>query len=441
MYVVVSLAGAAALLRINPARYAAYALWLWVLTPWLRRVVDLHGGRNPSNPIVLTPIVVTLLTLAPLLRRVPQFRRISLAPFALALAGIVCGVPVGIVRAGPAAVVYSFLLWLVPLSFGAWLSLEWLRYAKMRDAIVGTFSIACCAVGAYGVLQFVAPPAWDRVWMVASKMNSIGRPFPFEVRVFSLLNSPGTLGPFLSVGLLFLLASTPPGRTPAFVLGAAALLLAQVRSAWLGTVVGILIFTAGAPRRMLRLARHFALLVLAVLAVTVGLGVTAVPGGVAARASEVVSRRVQSITGLTADRSYYDRQLVLRRAAAEVLDNPLGLGLGSTGEGARLSTSTGIVAFDNGLLEVLWDLGWLGAAAFYGAVLWIALRRSTLAGRRQDLTALAARSALCSCAVQLLSGNQFVGAIGVVFWTAAGLLSAGQTLGRRNQRANAIGGL
>src|ERR1700744_3165059 len=56
-----------------------YAIWLWFLTPFLRRLLDLNAGWLDPSPILLVPYLVTLI--APL----ADFRRIVRAPLSTTL--------------------------------------------------------------------------------------------------------------------------------------------------------------------------------------------------------------------------------------------------------------------------------------------------------------------------------------------------------------------
>ena len=65
------------------------------------------------------------------------------------------------------------------------------------------------------------------------QMDSIGKPAPFEVRIFGTLNSPGPYADMLAASLLVALGAS--GRLPwlAGMPAVVALLLSLVRAAWL----------------------------------------------------------------------------------------------------------------------------------------------------------------------------------------------------------------
>ena len=108
----------------------------------------------------------------------------------------------------------------------------------MEAKLVRTFLEIGTLAGAYALYQFVAIPPWDAEWMRNVEMTSIGLPEPFAVRVFGTLHAPGVLAMFLLVPIGTLWLSRPTlSRLPAVCLVSAALLLSQVRAAWIGVML------------------------------------------------------------------------------------------------------------------------------------------------------------------------------------------------------------
>jgi hypothetical protein len=56
----------------------------------------------------------------------------------------------------------------------------------------------------YGVIQFFVLPEWDRRWMLAvsDTFVTIGEPYPFQVRVFGLSESPGSYAGFMAMAIV-----------------------------------------------------------------------------------------------------------------------------------------------------------------------------------------------------------------------------------------------
>ena len=55
----------------SPATYVGFVFWTWILTPFLRRVFDLHFGFHPASPLLVGPVLATAVSGFTLLRRAP----------------------------------------------------------------------------------------------------------------------------------------------------------------------------------------------------------------------------------------------------------------------------------------------------------------------------------------------------------------------------------
>lgn len=103
---------------------------------------------------------------------------------------------------------------------------------------------AALVAGVYGVVQFTVLPVWDRRWMIASGLTSIGAPYPLQVRVFGTSEAPGPFAAFLGLGLVVALCNATVSRGPrriiwfTFVLALVIpLILTGVRAALLAAAV------------------------------------------------------------------------------------------------------------------------------------------------------------------------------------------------------------
>ena len=72
--------------------------------------------------------------------------------------------------------------------------------------------IALPLMATYGVALYFAPARWGVDWLtniqlVDPGLASIGNPLPYELRVFSTMNSPGSFTAFALVGILVAPAS------------------------------------------------------------------------------------------------------------------------------------------------------------------------------------------------------------------------------------------
>jgi hypothetical protein len=393
--------------------YVGYVWWLWFLSPLVRRMVDYQAGWDSTNPVLTAPVLVTSVALISVLRRLPGFRRASLAPFALAAVALMTAYPTGILRAGPTAATYTLLLWLAPIAFGFHLAADPGRYPGHARATRQAFVWGTLVISVYGVWQFVRPPAWDRYWMVNSGLDSIGAPVPLLVRVFSTLNAPSPFALVLLAGLFVLFGAPSAVRWLVGLPGYIAFLLTLVRTAWGGWVVGLSMYALSLSRAARRKA-------FAAVAMTALLIVVATSGPVGG----IVEKRIYTIGSLEYDRSLQERAKFYRTIADYVARNPLGDGLGATGSGSRLSLSRVRTAFDSGVLDVLFSLGWLGAFLYFLGGVLLVIGTVAPAGPRGDPFPVAARAVCLPLFLALLSLNSLVGAMGAVFWGFGGLTVA-----------------
>lgn len=413
--------------------YFGFTLWLWFLTPGLRRMVDYQVGWDPQNPIVLAPLLVSGLSLVGVLHHLPKLQRVALVPFALLLGGIVYGYAVGIVRADLSAATYGFMNWAAPVGLGAFLALNWPEYPAIRSVVSASFLWGVLLLGAYGLMQFVAPPPWDAYWMLNSGMNSIGQPLPYHVRVFSLLNSPLPFAAMMGAGLFMLLTRGWGVALLAAVLGLASLLLSLVRSAWLACAIGLVVYAVSAPwsaRRRLALA---CIAVCAALPVAAMIATEIIDP---TTTRESVERRFETLTDLSEDVSLADRRAFTERILEEIAADPIGKGLGATGGASTLATGNAARrTFDNGILDIFYSLGWFGGACFaagFAALVITALRGGT---RVQDPDIGAVRAAAVATAALAFSGPIFGGVIAALLWSLFGLVVAARAWSWRSEVA------
>lgn len=441
VYPASALAVGALLFRSDPAAYVVFSWWLWFVTPGVRRVVDLQAGWNPLSPVALTPLLVSALTLADAFRHAPKLRRRAYLPFALVAASVVLGFAVALIRADfptMSGVVYAVANWLVPAASGVYVAMHWAEYPRFRQGVTRTFAAGIGVLGAYGIFQFVRPPSWDAAWMLNSGMVSIGAPVPFQVRVFSLMNSPGVLAQVLVAGLLLLPAEARRAvRIPATVLGSIGLLLTLVRASWIALLVGLAVYLVQTPPRAWRrtaLGVVGGALLLSILAV-------ALPSSLTEHATGIIARRVESLTNLSTDVSYDARSASLRAYVDRILADPLGSGLGATGVGTRLggSSAAAITDVDNGVLEVIFNLGWAGAALFFGGLTLLVTRIMRATVGASDAATRAGRAVIASMLVEALGGNVFAGVTGAMLWTFVGLSTAGHLWSAQQRAVGATG--
>jgi len=420
------------LLLTSTPDYVRFVLWLWTLTPLVRRIADFQAGWQDPSLVLLTPYLVTssaavhaviktLLFPAAYRPTVPP----GLTMFLLARLGAAIGIPVGFATGAPGAVIET-LNWIVPLVFGGYIASCADEREAIEDAVVSTFGLIAPLAGAYAVYQFFSLPGWDANWMLNSEMKSIGSAEALAVRVFSTMHSPGVLGYFIVVPIVTWLAQ-PIGRgvLPA-CLALVALLLSQVRTAWLAFAVAAILVVLS-----LRLAAGIRVLLL----VTFGL-ICVTPFLQIPDVSERVSARIESLRDLPSyDESAVSRIEGHRRVFVFMAAHPFGAGIGA--DPVELKDTVGMR--DGFLVAGLIQFGFIGAVLHVLSLLVLSLYLWTYYYRsisvRPQGVGLAAVG--MGFMVTLALGIPTIAPVGVILWLVGGLAAAHERAVRQEGRHGA----
>jgi hypothetical protein len=399
----------------NPGLYFGFTWWLWFLTPFVRRFVDYEVGFfNQTSYIMLTPMLVTGLSLFSVLRYANRFQMRLYQPMALLFAALLYGYAVGIVRNGPFPATLALLEWVCPLLFAFHVLVHHRQYLTFRRVTRSVFTWGILIMGLYGIVQYFSPLPWDRFWMVESRMTTIGRPEPFEVRIFSTLNSPGPFAGILMVGLMVLFEARGLTARLAMAPGFVSFLLSLVRSAWGGFAVALGYAAA-------RLHSRLRLRLLAVLGVG---ALLSMPLLMHSAVSERVAPRVETLGRLGADHSFQARSALYSIAALNSVTEPIGRGFGSFGRAANFNED-GIASFDSGLMIIPFTLGWPGAALYVFGWAWLLFGILRLRSRDTDQFTVIAAAVTMGMVAQMVFSNQLTGVVGMVTWTFTALAVCG----------------
>ena len=392
----------------RPALYIGFCFWIWFITPFIRRIVDYQMGEFTSvSLIMLTPYLVSAVSIFTLFRFFLFLKRRQFMPYTLAFLGIGYGYAVGIVKAGLFSATFNLIEWLVPLLCGFHVLATWKVYPEYRSSVRAAFTYGLIIMGFYGILQFVMPSPWDVFWMEQSGMTSIGHPEPFRLRAFSMLNAPGPFAMVTMAGLMLLFDGRGIMARVAILPGYASFLLTAVRGAWGGWVVA-LIFTITRMSGVMR-TRLLGLL---------GFGIVIMLPLVFLAPSESVGRveeRMGTFGNLEEDGSLNARLNMYQNRGLSMLANPVGEGLGHIGRGSRddLGETRNL---DSGILALFVSLGWLGATLYMagvGLMFWGILKnRNWTFDRFAILTA----SVGVSYMVLMLMANQVLSIKGIIVW-------------------------
>jgi O-Antigen ligase len=405
----------------SPATYVGFVFWTWILTPFLRRVFDLHFGFHPASPLLVGPVLATAVSGLTLLRYATSLRRTTFVPFALAMTALFYAYVVGLFQQPFVAATYDLLNWGAPLLFGLHLALEWRRFPRMRSAMTQIALWALLVTAVYALVQFVDPPAWDRAWVVDAEMYSVGVPVPFLIRVFSTLNAPGPYGVLLVVAVLIGLPAPQRWKFVALALGLTALLLTKTRSAWAAFLLGALVLQLRQPLR--NLPRQWIALAVVLL--------LAAPAITHPRVMRAVAGRAATLSRIEDDRSYHERLAITNYVVGRLEHNPVGDGLGLLGGAGKLQVTNGhkiaVSALDSGMLEIFSVMGWMGGTLYTFALLGVVFLILRERSARRDAVANGAAAAVIATLAMAFFGNVFNGVSGVLFWSAVGFAIAGKS--------------
>jgi hypothetical protein len=387
----------------------------WFVAPGLRRVLGLMTGYLESDPLSLAPFLATsaIAGLELLNFHVPTgIRRVLLA-----IAGaFAIGLPLGLV-AGPSSGIYAFVAYLAGVS-AAVLGVG--ERSSTRDSTLRKVLLyGMPVVAAYAIYQHIfGLPHWDQAWLEATQFGSIGIEGGEAVRVFSTMNSPGTLGGLLGLTLLMFLTVHQlrwPSALGLVIVGIACS-LTFVRSAWLGLMVaGVahVIASRGASARII-----FGAVVVTVL--------TAVALSPVSSTAQNVVDRFKTIQNLGQDTSTTERKATFSDTLPVAASAPIGHGLGSAGEATKLKGESLLRAPDNGYLALMYQAGpvaFLIVAGALGYILIAAWNGARARAPGQDLR-LALFAMFVFLLVTLAAGDEFYGSHGIVLWFIAGQILA-----------------
>lgn len=389
------------------------AITLFCLTPFLRRIVDLHAGFDTTSVMLIGPMIAILIPTVELRDLFRPGHTISpeLQPFLIVGGCIVYGGLISLMEGDLISVASGMLKWAAPLLYGMWL----FERARSDDTVlagaVRAFLVVMPALGAYAIYQYVSPPMWDQYWMRSAPMDSIGYPAPYQVRVFSTMNSPGSYATFTVCGLL-LVGFCRSGWSSVLlaVPCSLGLLLSQYRSAWIELIVALLFCMLFAATR--RRAIGFAC----------G-GAIAIAGALSTSPfSDVIATRLDSLGNGSQDGSAQERIQQFSMMLNMKDGSLLGHGFFSVDGG-----KTGLL-IDGQIISCWYTMGLIVGMICLAALFWsIGQGMMRTAGRR-DPARVVLGAVMAGALAQIPLAGVASGETGFLFWSLAALAAAGEPL-------------
>jgi hypothetical protein len=420
---------AAILFKRSPAHYLSFVVWLFFLTPEVRRLSDYFNGTfSDRSLIMLAPVIAAALCGMNLLTHFRVLMQRRAIPLTLIVLGIFYGYVIGMVGAGIAAASYTLISWLFPVLIAFHILVTWRQYPEYHRTMLKTFVFGGFVIAAYGVYQYVSPPPWDAFWLLQSGMISEGVPLPFGMRVSSTMNSSGPFAIAMMACLLMTLAARNKTAFLAGGLAVPALIGTMSRSVVGGLAIGLVyLFVMLDGRSRLRLVGGVAVIVL-----------LCSPVAMVDEISDKAMARFSTVTQLDNDYSYQVRTEIYDHFLSEMTTNIAGQGLGMTGLGSKLSGdgSSNNVDFDSGLMEVPYVLGWPGTLLYAAGVLMLVLRAFVASfARKSDRFAVAGTAAAFGVLAMMVFVNTLIGSGGMFFFIGVMLPVTGWRYAREIQQS------
>jgi len=398
--------------------YPAFVIAVFAFSPFVRRIADYQSGFVVFNPVLLAPYVGLLPTL-------PTFLRKALGggssaqywPFGLILACVVYASFIALFHMAFVPAIYEAMRWLLPTALCVFIMVKSNEAEAVHTAVIRALCFVVPILTLYGIYQFAVAPQWDVYWMMNVDNATFGVPEASKIRVFSMLNSPGTAGVFCSYAMVFLAGE---GFGPlALAAGGLPLLgLTLIRTAWLSTAAGftVLLVRATGRRRLILIAGTAAI----VLVVGAAIDSPTMPSDM----RNLLAERFDTFSSIGTDTSTYDRLAVYDAFFERLADSLWGEGFGANAStaSATLSKRRDLVSIDSGLLETYLIFGVIAGTVYFAALTSLVIKAShSLDGGGRSDGAYAVIWAVISI---LPLGSNHIAEVGLLAWTVLGILFA-----------------
>jgi hypothetical protein len=389
-----------------PVIYIGYTWWIWFISPFVARLVEYQNGwANPSMRfILLAPYLVTGITGISFFTYISVMYKKDGLPFFLAFVALCYAFCIGLIQqSSPSNVIEGLLSWMPAIFWGFHLIIDWRNYSEYKKVIQSTFCWGILLMSIYGLVQYFNLPPWDKFWIDNAEeiRGSVGWS---EIRIWSTLNLPIAFTNAIVAGLLLIISKDDKGTLSFFAstLGSLCLLLARVRSSWVGFAVGLLTTIA-----FLKSSVQMRTITIVLL-----LSLCLLPLVLLEPFHDRIVPRLQTLTNLQEDGSINARFGRYEESGDSVLANVLGSGLGTR-------------QVDAGLLAIVDSLGWLGTIPYLGGLLILFINSFSLVEAKFDPFISASRAISLSMVTMTLGNNMMVRFYGVILWGFLGITIAG----------------
>jgi hypothetical protein len=390
-----------------PLLFNSFTWWLYFLSPLVRRIVDYKSIYTNPSPILLAPVMASIVILPSFIKILPRVILQDTFPFAISAAAVAYGCTMGYLNNVPTnTLILGTLGWSSPILYGFFIYTNWRHYPEYRKNIEKTMTFGILVMGGYGIFQYLTLPDWDRLWLMNSEMNSIGKPFPREFRVWSTMNSGEPFAAVMASGLILVLGGGGILTASSSVLGYVTFLLTLVRSGWLGWAGGMVFLLSTAKpqfkRKLLIMAGLVAAIVLPLLA--------------AYSFEEVIGTRLSTFSDLENDSSASGRA-----SSYADLDDALGNFLGGGIRDLRV---------DSSIFSLLGELGLVGGIPYsFGLLMLIIVSWKNLRYCLDDSSKIMMAATIASI-IRIPVNSTLTGISGQLLWGCLAFTLAGSKYSR-----------
>ena len=395
--------------------YPAFCLAVFAFSPLLRRIADYHVGFSTFSPILLAPYIVSLPCVLPLLRQALVSERSWM--FVAMLGCFVYACFMALFQDHVVQALYEPLRWVIPIGICAFImERPKLAHATHRGA-VWALAVIVLILSVYGVAQYYNPRPWDRMWMINVHNPTFGQPLPFQVRVFSMMNSPASAANFASTALLLLFGESGLAFLVA-IAGVPLVALTAVRSAWWSLTVGLIVMLVTAPWRQKIFLMSFVL-----SGALLASGLLASRNVLPNEVRYFINERLYTITDLNTDRSADDRLTTYGQFYSRLADRPFGEGFGVNSSTISDFAKQNRLVLDSAIMESFLTFGLIGGLVYFFAIggFLVTGYRACYAGGGRLAACLAA---FCAMLAGMPLGTTQIGEVSIVAWTCMGVLLA-----------------
>ncbi len=391
------------LLRRDKAAYIELLCWLYITSPFIRRVVDFHSGGT-EQVILAAPLAMLLAPTVFLLARWNRVLHRGSAPFGYILLALLYGSLLSCLSFAFSGLLAEAPIWILQLGLGLYLYTERRDVGRLYAGFERAMVLGTVFTGCYGLVQYFLLPAWDAAWMQNSEMVTIGVPEPLQVRVFSTLNAPQVLGAYLVVGILVAYRSKLALRWVAVLSGFLSLALSSARAAWIALAVGILYlaFRSSAKER----ARVVVFIGGCACMLLLAMSIPAV--------NETLSARFSSLSSGASDDSAADRRETYTMLASSLAVQPFGQGIGVE---SKLSDAK----HDSTIVNLLSSLGGFGCLIFVVGFAQMLARTLRPGALRSMPFLLTLQAVLVALVAEAPLDNIVGGPVAFLTWSGLGL--------------------